>query len=176
MRAFDWPPPLISMAPMGSLISPPNESTEACVNLGLARESNSFGNAIRLLFGTGVSKRSQSDLRRSRRFARQRIERMVPVQSKMKFTTRESAMSGPYIVASKSTEGVITTNVQYATVEDALRSLGNRSDNNARAMSIIDSEDHLVLPADQVRLRLHQRPEYVRGISIRTRDTNVAAG
>ena len=85
-------------------------------------------------------------------------------------------MSGPYIVASKSTECVITTNVQYATVEDALRSLGNRSDNNARAMSIIDSEDHLVLPADQVRLRLHQRPEYVRGISIRTRDTNVAAG
>jgi hypothetical protein len=100
---------------------------------------------------------------------------MVLVQSKQKITTREPAMSGPYIVASKSTQGVITTNVQYATVEDALRSLRNRSDNNTRAMSIIDSEDHLVLPADQIRLRLHPRPEYIRGMSIRTQDTNAVA-
>ena len=36
-------------------------------------------------------------------------------------------MSGPYIVASKSTQGVITDNLQYATVEDALRSLSTRA-------------------------------------------------
>jgi len=84
-------------------------------------------------------------------------------------------MSGPYIVASKSTQGVITDNLQYATVEDALRSLSTRSDNSMRPMSIIDSEDHLILPADQVRLRLHPRPEYIRGISIHTRDTTLVA-
>jgi hypothetical protein len=84
-------------------------------------------------------------------------------------------MSISYIVASKSARGVKTTSVQYATVDDALRSLKDRSVGSTRTLSIIDSEDHLILPADQVRLRLHPRPEYIRGISIHTQNTNPAS-
>jgi len=64
--------------------------------------------------------------------------------------------------------------MQYASVEDALRSLKNHSVSN-RAISIFDNEDHLILPPDQVWLRLNPRPEYIRGISANTQGANVAA-
>jgi len=71
-------------------------------------------------------------------------------------------MSKSYRVASNSNQGAGTANLQYATVEDALRSLKGCLVNDSSIISIIDSEGQLVLPADQVRLRLHPKPEYVR--------------
>ena len=66
-----------------------------------------------------------------------------------------------YLVASKSAQGVSTTDARYATVADALRSVSELLGNDAPAVFIIDSEGNLILPADQVRLRLNPASGYV---------------
>ena len=70
-------------------------------------------------------------------------------------------MTKHYLVASQFTQGVGTTNARYATVKDALRSASELLDHGAPAVFIIDSEGQLILPADQVRLRLNPTSAYV---------------
>jgi len=70
-------------------------------------------------------------------------------------------MTKCYLVASKFAQGVRTTNARYATVADALRSVRELLGNGvSAAVFIIDSEGNLILPADQVRLRLNPQPKY----------------
>ena len=69
-------------------------------------------------------------------------------------------MTKCYLVASKFAQGVRTTNARYATVAEALSSVNELFDNGVSAVFIIDSEGNLILPADQVRLRLNPQPKY----------------
>ena len=71
-------------------------------------------------------------------------------------------MRKSYLVALKFAQGVRTTNARYATVEDALLCAKQLLCDGAPAACIIDSEGNLILPADQVRLRLNQASGYVR--------------
>lgn len=71
-------------------------------------------------------------------------------------------MRKSYLVATKFTQGVRTTNARYATVEDALLSAKQLLCDGAPTACIIDDEGNLILPADQVRLRLNQANGYVR--------------
>jgi len=53
------------------------------------------------------------------------------------------------------------TNARYATVADALTGASELLDDGVPAVRIVDSGGKLILPADQVSLRLHPMPEYV---------------
>ena len=67
-----------------------------------------------------------------------------------------------YLVAAKFAQGVGTTNARFATVADALLSASELLANGVPAVCIFDSEGNLILPADQVRLRLNPTSGYVR--------------
>jgi hypothetical protein len=72
-------------------------------------------------------------------------------------------MPKSYLLAAKCEQGVRTTQTRYATVAEALTSAGELLRHGAPAVSIIDSENNLILPADQVRRRVnggaaHQGP------------------
>ena len=63
-------------------------------------------------------------------------------------------MPTSYIVTTKSAHGAKTSNARYATIDDALRSAKVLLENGAPSVWIINSSGDLILPADQVRLRL----------------------
>ncbi len=65
-------------------------------------------------------------------------------------------MSTSYLVTTKSAHGARTSNTRYATVDDALRSAKGLLERGAPSVWIINSSGDLILPADQVRLRLHE--------------------
>jgi len=65
-------------------------------------------------------------------------------------------MAKCYLVVAKSAQGDRTGDSRHATVEDALRRASDVLGGGARAASIIDSEGNLILPADQVHLRLNR--------------------
>jgi len=69
---------------------------------------------------------------------------------------REARMSTSYLVTTKSAHGAKTSNTRYATVDDALRSAGDLLESGAPSVWIINSSGDLILPADQVRVRLHE--------------------
>ena len=61
-----------------------------------------------------------------------------------------------YLVTTKSAHGAKTNNTRYATVDDALRSAKVLLEDGAPSVWIVNSSGDLILPADQVRLRLHK--------------------
>ena len=61
-----------------------------------------------------------------------------------------------YLVTTKSAHGAKTSNERYATVDDALRSAKALLEAGAPSVWIINSSGDLILPADQVRLRLQK--------------------
>ena len=63
-------------------------------------------------------------------------------------------MPTSYLVTTKSAHGAKTSNARYATVDDALRSAKVLLEGGAQSVWIINSSGDLILPADQVRLRL----------------------
>ena len=65
-------------------------------------------------------------------------------------------MSTRYLVTTKSAHGAKTSDARYATVDDALRSAKGLLECGAPSVWIINSSGDLILPADQVRLRLHE--------------------
>ena len=64
-------------------------------------------------------------------------------------------MPTSYLVTTKSAHGAKTSNKRYATVDDALRSAKALLEDGVPSIWIINSSGDLILPADQVRLRLH---------------------
>jgi len=74
---------------------------------------------------------------------------------------RDSAMSKSYLISANFGHGACTTNARYATVADALMGASELLDDGVPAVGIVDSDGKLILPADQVSLRLHPTPEYV---------------
>ena len=65
-------------------------------------------------------------------------------------------MPTSYLVTTKSAHGVKTSNERYATIDDALRSAKDLLERGAPSVWIINSSGDLILPADQVRLRLRE--------------------
>ena len=65
-------------------------------------------------------------------------------------------MPTSYLVVTKSAHGAKTSNARYATIDDALRSAKVLLEGGARSVWIINSSGDLILPADQVRLRLRE--------------------
>ena len=65
-------------------------------------------------------------------------------------------MSTSYLVTTKSAHGAKTSNTRYATVDAALQSAKGLLERGAPAVWIINSSGDLILPADQVRIRLHE--------------------
>ena len=63
-------------------------------------------------------------------------------------------MTSKFLVTVKSARGAKTGNTRYATVSEALQSAKASLGDGAASVWIIDSEGNLILPADQVRLRL----------------------
>jgi hypothetical protein len=59
-----------------------------------------------------------------------------------------------YLVATASTHGAKTSNARHATVGDALRSAEVLLEDGAQSVWIVNSSGDLILPADQVRVRL----------------------
>jgi hypothetical protein len=76
-------------------------------------------------------------------------------------TLRDSAVRKSYLVAIKFAQGVRTFNPRYATVGDALLGAAQLLRDGAPGVCIIDSEGNLILPADQLHLRLKQASGYV---------------
>jgi hypothetical protein len=65
-------------------------------------------------------------------------------------------MSTRYLVTTKSAHGTKTSDARYATVDDALRIAKGLLECGAPSVWIINSSGDLILPADQVRLRLRE--------------------
>jgi len=65
-------------------------------------------------------------------------------------------MPTSYLVTTKSSHGAKTSDARYATVDDALRSAKDLLDLGAPLVWIISSSGDLILPADQVRIRLQR--------------------
>jgi len=63
-------------------------------------------------------------------------------------------MTSNYLVLTKTAHGARTSNMRYATVSQALRSASELLAEGAPSVWIVDSAGNLILPADQVRLRL----------------------
>ena len=63
-------------------------------------------------------------------------------------------MTANFLLTIKSARGVTTGHTRYATVSQALQSAKALLSDGAPSVWIIDNEGHLILPADQVRLRL----------------------
>jgi len=60
-----------------------------------------------------------------------------------------------YLVTTKSAEGAKTSNARYTTIEGALDRASLLLGNGEHSVWIIDGAGNLVLPPDQVRLRLN---------------------
>ena len=63
-------------------------------------------------------------------------------------------MTSNFLVAIRSARGARTGATKYATVSQALQRAKTLLGEGAPSVWIVDSEGHLILPADQVRLRL----------------------
>jgi len=63
-------------------------------------------------------------------------------------------MTSQFLVIAKSAAGAKTANARYATVSSALQSAKALLADGAPSVWIIDSGGNLILPPDQVRLRL----------------------
>jgi len=74
---------------------------------------------------------------------------------------RDSGTSKCYLISANFGHGACMTNARYATVADALTGASELLDDGVPAVRIVDSGGKLILPADQVSLRLHPMPEYV---------------
>jgi hypothetical protein len=60
-----------------------------------------------------------------------------------------------YFLSTHSGEGPRNNGPAYATVEDALAAASELVNEGAKAVRILDDEGNLILPPDQVRLRLN---------------------
>ncbi len=69
-------------------------------------------------------------------------------------------MPTSFYLSEREAEGAATSadGIAHATIDAALKDAEARLQNGAEAISIVDRDGHLILPADQVRLRLHPLP------------------
>ena len=65
-------------------------------------------------------------------------------------------MPTSYLVTTKSEHAAKVSKARYATVDDALRCAKVLLEDGAPSVWIISSQGDLILPADQVRIRLHE--------------------
>jgi hypothetical protein len=68
---------------------------------------------------------------------------------------RDSPMPKCYFVSTHSAAGAKQSGIRYATVEDALSGASEILGNGGVAVRIVDNEGNLILPHDQILLRLN---------------------